>query len=86
MFPSSRSAECFQFEERLLQISLNSELGVSGAHEEPDYSKDVAKVDIPVQTADDTEQFTIDFHMDSSTVNMDMAWDRTRIRVPIKSQ
>ena len=68
------------------QISLNSELGVSGAHEEPDYSKDVAKVDIPVQTADDTEQFTIDFHMDSSTVNMDMAWDRTRIRVPIKSQ
>jgi len=65
------------------QISLNSETGVSAAHEEPDYSKDVAKVDVPVEAAEETEQFTISFSNDTSAVNMHMTWDKIRIRVPI---
>lgn len=68
------------------QISLNSETGVSAAHEEPDYTKDVAKVDVPVQAADETEQFTITFSKDANAANMDMTWDKTRIRIPIAPQ
>lgn len=68
------------------QISLNSEAGVSAAHNEPDYSKDVAKVDIPVQSTQETEQLTIAFSDAPPAVNMDIRWDRTLLRVPIIPQ
>jgi hypothetical protein len=69
------------------QISLNSELGVNfTAANEPDYTKDVLKVDLPVETVDETEQFVINFSADSVGVNMDFVWDKTRVRVPIKGQ
>lgn len=67
------------------QISLNSEAGVSSAHNEPDYSKDVTKIEIPVQRAQETEQLTIEFIDDASAVNMDIRWDNTLVRVPISS-
>lgn len=66
------------------QISLNSEAGVSAAHNEPDYTKDVAKADIPVESGEDTEQLTISFSAAATRINMDIEWDKTRLRVPIE--
>jgi hypothetical protein len=69
------------------QISLNSELGVNfTAANEPDYTKDVLKVDLPVETVPETEKFVINFGTDSTGVNMDFVWDNVRVRVPIKVQ
>jgi len=66
------------------QITLNSELGKFG-YFEPNYALDVVKVDAPLAAApQETEQFTITFEPDSSGVNMDMVWDKTLVRVPIK--
>jgi len=69
------------------QVSLNSELGVFLGVMEPDYTKDVLKVDVPViQSSTETEQFTINFASDSTGVNMDFVWDRIIVRVPITAQ
>lgn len=69
------------------QISLNSEVGVYFGVNEPDYSKDVLKVDVPVSAApSETEKFVIQFSDDSAGVNMDFVWDKTLIRVPITVQ
>lgn len=69
------------------QVSLNSELGVFLGVTEPDYSKDVLKVDVPViQSPTETEQFTINFASDSTGVNMDFVWDKIIVRVPITVQ
>ena len=68
------------------EISLNSELGVSSAHNEPDYSKDVVKVTIPVEPAPETEQLTISFNSGSTGISMDIAWDKTKVSVPITLQ
>jgi Protein of unknown function (DUF2911) len=68
------------------QISLNSEIGLSGAGE-PDYSKDVVKVDLPVTTTPSiTEMFVIKFSKEGEVVNMDFAWDNVLVRVPITAQ
>jgi Protein of unknown function (DUF2911) len=69
------------------QVSLNSESGVFLAAGEPDYKKDVLKVDVPVTTAPtETEQFTINFSSDSSGVKMDFMWDKVMVSVPITIQ
>ena len=69
------------------QISLNSELGVYFANNEPNYTLDVLKVDIPVSAApSETEQFTINFNSDSSGVKMDFVWDKVLVSVPITIQ
>jgi hypothetical protein len=66
------------------QVSLNSELEVYFANEEPDYTKDVLKVDVPVAAASaETEKFTISFSSDGDGINMDLVWDKTMVRVPI---
>ena len=67
-------------------VSLNSELGVYFGVAEPNYKMDVLKVDLPVATADETEQFVINFSSDSTTINMDFVWDKTLVRVPITIQ
>jgi len=70
--------------ETSFQVSLNSQTGVFFGVREPDYTKDVLKVDVPVRIAsDETEQFTINFAADSAGVNMDFVWDKFIIRVPI---
>jgi len=49
------------------QISLNSQLGIYFAVNQPDYKLDVVKVDMPVSVAPtETEQFTINFGTDST--------------------
>lgn len=69
------------------QISLNSELGVYFAVNEPDYSLDVLKVDVPVTaTPSEVEQLTISFGSDSTAINMDIVWDKTSLRIPITVQ
>jgi hypothetical protein len=69
------------------QVSLNSELGVYFAIREPDYAKDVIKVDVPVTAApNETEQFTISFGSDSTGVKMNLVWDKTQVTVPITAQ
>ncbi len=69
------------------QVSLNSELGVNfTAANEPDYTKDILKVDLPVETVPVTETFVINFGSDSTVVNMDFVWDNVLVRVPIKVQ
>ncbi len=69
------------------QVSLNSELGVFLAAGEPDYKKDVLKVDVPLTTAPtETEQFTISFGNDASGVKMDFVWDKVMVSVPITIQ
>ncbi|HMI64529.1 MAG TPA: DUF2911 domain-containing protein [Cyclobacteriaceae bacterium] len=69
------------------QISLNSQLGVYFAVNQPDYKLDVVKVDVPVSAAPaETEQFTINFGTDSTGVKMDLVWDKTQVSVPITQQ
>ena len=69
------------------QISLNSEVGVYFGVAEPDYTKDILKVDIPVSAApSETEKFVIQFSDDSAGVNMDFVWDKILVRVPITIQ
>ncbi|MBI3483216.1 MAG: DUF2911 domain-containing protein, partial [Bacteroidetes bacterium] len=68
------------------EISFNNELGKWG-YDEPDYSKDVLKINVPVERSpSETEQFTISFNNDSTGVNMNLDWDKTHLRVPIGVQ
>lgn len=71
---------------RSFQISLNSEIGSFSGAPEPDYTQDVVKVEIPVSSVSETEQFTITFAKDADAINMDLIWDKTQIRVPITIQ
>jgi hypothetical protein len=67
------------------KITLNSELGVTfSAAMEPDHSLDLLTVEIPVDPMlTEVEMFTISFESDSVGINMNMAWDKTLLRVPI---
>lgn len=65
------------------EVSFNSELGKWG-YDEPDYSKDVLKVDVPVEKAlSELEQFTISFNSDAAGANINFDWDKTHVRVPV---
>jgi hypothetical protein len=69
------------------EISLNSELGVFLGVQEPDYSRDVVKVNVPVSTpAAEVEVFTISFEESGSEILMNIAWDNTLVAVPISVQ
>ncbi len=67
-------------------ITLNSELGEFG-YFEPTHSLDVVTVEVPVETvAAEKEQFTISFDNDSSGFTMNFTWDKTLVRVPLRTQ
>lgn len=69
------------------QVSLNSEIGSLSGASEPDYSLDVLKVDVPVTVMPtETEKFIITFGKEGETINMDLVWDKTQVRVPITIQ
>ena len=68
------------------EISLNSEVGSFSGAPEPDYSLDILKVAIPVSPATETEKFVISFARNGDVVNMDLAWDKTLVKVPITIQ
>ena len=61
------------------RLVINSESGVFGFNE-PDYSKDIMAVNLPVNILnDELEQFTIDFVELDSILNLRMRWDNTEI-------
>jgi hypothetical protein len=69
------------------EISLNSELGVFLGVQEPDYSRDVVKVNVPVSApAAEVEVFTISFEESGSEILMNIAWGNTLVAVPISLQ
>jgi len=69
------------------QIGLNSEYDVYFGATEPDYSKDIAKIEVPAETTDkETDQFTISFQTDSAAVSMNLMWDKVLVKVPITIQ
>lgn len=68
------------------QVSLNSETGVFLAVREPDYSKDVAKIDVPVTEGPETEQLSLSFARDSVGVKLNVNWDKIQLSIPIKAQ
>jgi len=68
------------------EISLNSDLGVFFAVAEPDYSKDVLKLNIPVALqSPPVEQMSIDFAGDSLGVNMAIKWGDLLLNIPISA-
>ena len=65
------------------EVSLNSQLGEWG-YSEPDYSLDVLKVTVPVQTtSEETEQLTINFDGNPEESLMNIKWDNVLVSVPI---
>ena len=68
------------------EVVLNSQLGEWG-YFEPDYTLDVERVEVPVQTTDNiVEQFTISIDSNGNQFNLNMVWDQTRVTVPISKQ
>lgn len=64
------------------EIILNSKLDVLGAFQyDPLYN--VAKIKIPVNTAETLESFSIAFKDSDDIVQMVLAWDNTRVKIPL---
>ncbi|MGB2245435.1 MAG: DUF2911 domain-containing protein [Flavobacteriaceae bacterium] len=64
-------------------VVLNEEAGAFG-YMEPDYDKDIMRVNIAsAQLMSPLEQFTIDFLDDEDTLSLRMRWDTTAISIPI---
>ncbi len=67
-------------------LTLNSEIGKFG-YFEPNHDLDVVTVEVPVEYVPvETEQLTIDFATDTTTILMNIMWDKTIVRVPIALQ
>ena len=65
-------------------IILNSKLDTWG-HYEYDESKDVARVKVPAgKTESEVEAFTIFFDGSDGSGNMNLAWENTLVKVPLK--
>jgi hypothetical protein len=65
-------------------IALNSEIGKSGA-KEPDYSRDVLRVTVPSAMSEEFyEQFTISIKDVSDSTWIQLNWDITEIRIPVR--
>lgn len=69
-------------------ILFYSDLNLGGNVNEYDKSKEVLRLNVKSMTLQDkVETFTIDFNTISQTsINMDIAWDKTKVRVPIKTE
>jgi hypothetical protein len=68
------------------KVVLNSQPGKWGAFE-PDHDKDVLTVEVPVEsTPAPVEQFTISISGDPSGARLDLAWDKTLVRVPLAAR
>lgn len=65
------------------EVILNSNLDVLGAFQ---YNAlfDVAKIKVPVTKAEDLEVFSIGFKEKDDKLEMVLAWDTTRVKVPLQ--
>ncbi|MGF2412260.1 DUF2911 domain-containing protein [Ferruginibacter sp.] len=72
---------CIPFENKWI-IILNSNLFSWGLH--PDTTKDIAKIEIPVQKTDKSiEVFTMVFEQTTTGANLIMVWDNAKAALPI---
>jgi hypothetical protein len=65
-------------------IIINSELGLWGSY---NYNQklDVIRFDVPIQTLDEVlETFTIKIDQNDDKAELSMAWDRTKVTLPIR--
>ena len=66
-------------------VALNSESDVFFAFSQPDQKLDVLKTSIDVKLLPSSlEQFTIEFLQDSSTVSMNLMWDKMSVSIPLE--
>ena len=66
-------------------ITLSSKNDVFFAVSQPDPKMDVIKTRVRPQKLDpELEQFTIDFSQDSTSINLNLKWDKTIISIPIE--
>lgn len=64
-------------------VALNEEAGAFG-YSEPDYNKDIMRVNIPTATLmSPLEQFTIDFLSTEEDLALRMRWDTTAVTIPL---
>ena len=64
-------------------VALNEEAGAFG-YSEPDYDKDVMRVNIASATLlSPVEQFTIDLQEDGENLTLRMQWDTTSVSIPL---
>lgn len=68
-----------------MELRLNSDLRFWG-YTEPDYSMDAATTEVPVQSADHTEQFTIKAEQDSLGARLIFSWDKYQWELPLQRQ
>ena len=68
------------------EVSLNSEIDVFFGVAEPDYELDVVKVNVPSQSAPETEKFTISFEGSDSAAIMHFVSHQTKVSIPITAQ
>ena len=67
------------------KVVLNSEPTRFGARG-PDHDKDVLTVEVPVEASPTSvEQFTISFSGEPPATKLDLAWDTTLVRVPLRA-
>ncbi len=65
-------------------VALSGDTSYWGA-QEPDYSKDVVRVEVPAGTnSTPVEKFLISFSASGPVTYMDLAWDTALIRIEIK--
>ena len=66
-------------------ITLSSKNDVFFAVSQPDPKMDVLKTRVrPKKLDPELEQFTIDFSQDSTSINLNLKWDRTMVSIPIE--
>jgi len=66
-------------------IGVNSESDRSGGSP-PDFSRDIARIKVPViQEVTSLEQFTIHMEEEGGNTVLVMQWDKTQVRIPVKS-
>lgn len=68
--------------EKEWQVILNSKLDVWGAFQyDPIF--DIAKITVPVNRAESIDVFSIAFKENKDLIQMVLAWDSTRVKIPI---
>lgn len=68
--------------EKEWEIILNSRLDVIGAFQyNPSF--DIAKIKVPVSSAETLESFSIAFKNSGENIQMVLGWDKTRVKIPL---
>ena len=66
------------------KLTLNTEAGSFG-YNEPNYELDILSINVStINMSELLEQLTIDFSQDSTSINLNLKWDRTIVSIPIK--